>query len=335
MIASNHTMNLPTFSLQKYLWIKKIWPTSEHYFQAQKFINYREMMEIVRRKQTPREAFEFARENTSKIRIDWNQKKDEVMLTALRAKFSQHPELQKMLKETGSADLVEHTKNDSYWGDGGNGCGQNKLGKLLMQVREELNANLAEDNDLLLNLSECISECEEDLNLSRAKIDSLYSKNEFEMKQMQDKMQQMQDKMQQMQDKMQQMQNKMKEMENKTKEMEDALLALSQMDTSKQYGGDTMLKEMVNEYQTKAKKFELEKANLEKTCQTLEKEKALLMKKEEEESIHCVVCYDKKPTRMFSPCNHVCLCRNCSVKVNTVSRCFICNEEGLIKPVYF
>jgi predicted NAD-dependent protein-ADP-ribosyltransferase YbiA (DUF1768 family) len=34
--------------------------------------------------------------------------------------------------------LVEHTENDSYWGDGGNGKGKNKLGKLLMRLRDEL-----------------------------------------------------------------------------------------------------------------------------------------------------------------------------------------------------
>ena len=38
----------------------------------------------------------------------------------------------------GDAKLVEHTTNDSYWGDGGDGRGRNMLGQLLMQVRDEL-----------------------------------------------------------------------------------------------------------------------------------------------------------------------------------------------------
>jgi predicted NAD-dependent protein-ADP-ribosyltransferase YbiA (DUF1768 family) len=33
---------------------------------------------------------------------------------------------------------VEHTKNDAYWGDGGDGIGKNRLGQILMAVREEL-----------------------------------------------------------------------------------------------------------------------------------------------------------------------------------------------------
>jgi predicted NAD-dependent protein-ADP-ribosyltransferase YbiA (DUF1768 family) len=39
---------------------------------------------------------------------------------------------------TGDARLVEHTANDSYWADGGDGSGLNRLGEVLMSVREEL-----------------------------------------------------------------------------------------------------------------------------------------------------------------------------------------------------
>jgi ribA/ribD-fused uncharacterized protein len=60
------------------------------------------------------------------------------MSKALNAKFSQHAELKALLLSTGDARLVEHTENDSYWGDGGNGRGRNMLGQLLMQVRAHL-----------------------------------------------------------------------------------------------------------------------------------------------------------------------------------------------------
>ncbi len=59
------------------------------------------------------------------------------MRRALQAKFTQHPELQQERLQTGDATLIEHTKNDSYWGDGGDGSGRNMLGKLLMKVREQ------------------------------------------------------------------------------------------------------------------------------------------------------------------------------------------------------
>lgn len=50
-----------------------------------------------------------------------------MMRKALRAKFEQHAELRTLLLATASAKLVEHTQNDAYWGDGGNGQGKNRL----------------------------------------------------------------------------------------------------------------------------------------------------------------------------------------------------------------
>jgi ribA/ribD-fused uncharacterized protein len=60
------------------------------------------------------------------------------MREAVRAKFTQHPELLALLLATGDAHLVEHTANDSYWGDGGDGSGNNMLGRILMQLRDGL-----------------------------------------------------------------------------------------------------------------------------------------------------------------------------------------------------
>ena len=60
------------------------------------------------------------------------------MRDALRAKFTQHPSLRSLLLHTGDAELIEHTKNDRYWADGGDGTGKNRLGQLLMELRTEL-----------------------------------------------------------------------------------------------------------------------------------------------------------------------------------------------------
>ena len=60
------------------------------------------------------------------------------MRDALRAKFSQHPDLKAMLLATGTAEIIEHTANDRYWGDGGDGTGKNRLGELLMELRTAL-----------------------------------------------------------------------------------------------------------------------------------------------------------------------------------------------------
>ena len=117
----------------------KNWPTTEHYFQAQKFVGT-PYVEKIRRFPSPRDAFQLSRDPLVSRwrRSDWESVKDDIMLKALRVKFSENVTLRDKLRSTGEKELVEHTSNDSYWGDGGNGLGQNKLGKLLMQVRREL-----------------------------------------------------------------------------------------------------------------------------------------------------------------------------------------------------
>lgn len=118
---------------------ERVWPTSEHYFQGQKFAGT-PYEEAIRRAPTPRVAATLGRDRRQPLRADWEAVKEEVMLTALRAKFLQNPDLRARLLATGDARLVEHTANDRYWGDGGDGHGQNRLGALLERVRAEAGA---------------------------------------------------------------------------------------------------------------------------------------------------------------------------------------------------
>ncbi len=117
----------------------KKWPTSEHFFQGMKFQGT-EHEEAVRLAKRPMEAANMGRDRKRPLRRDWESVKDQIMLEAVRAKFAQHEDLKAVLLATGDAKLVEHTENDSYWGDGGDGTGQNRLGQILMRVRGELRA---------------------------------------------------------------------------------------------------------------------------------------------------------------------------------------------------
>ena len=58
----------------------------------------------------------------------------------VRAKFVQNPYLMKKLLDTGELLLIEgNTWKDIFWGvDINSGEGKNHLGKILMNVREEL-----------------------------------------------------------------------------------------------------------------------------------------------------------------------------------------------------
>lgn len=97
-----------------------------------------QIQEKIRQIVSPMDAALEGRNRQNPLRPDWKEVKDKVMLQVLRMKFSQNPEIAKGLVATGDAILIEHTRNDAYWADGGDGSGKNKLGLLLMQVREEL-----------------------------------------------------------------------------------------------------------------------------------------------------------------------------------------------------
>ena len=115
----------------------KLWKTTEHYFQAQKFAE-KAHQEKIRKAASPMKAAQLGRSRKVRILKNWDNMRDNVMYDALKAKFTQHENLKNMLLETEDSILIEHTENDSYWGDGGNGTGKNKLGKLLMRLRNEL-----------------------------------------------------------------------------------------------------------------------------------------------------------------------------------------------------
>lgn len=113
------------------------WPTTEHYFQAQKFENL-EYREKIRGANSPMQAARLGRDRKQKLRRDWESVKVGIMHAAVMAKFTQHAELRDLLLSTVNAKIVEHTENDDYWGDGGDGTGKNMLGRILMDVREQL-----------------------------------------------------------------------------------------------------------------------------------------------------------------------------------------------------
>lgn len=115
----------------------KNWPTSEHYFQAQKFAGTKHE-EDIRYAEKPMKAANMGRERTRPLRQDWEAVKDDIMREAVMAKFTQNKHLTSKILDTGQANIIEHTSNDRYWGDGGDGTGENMLGKILMEVREAI-----------------------------------------------------------------------------------------------------------------------------------------------------------------------------------------------------
>jgi len=83
----------------------------------------------------------------------WNEKRRQVMLTALNAKFSQHPDLLKKLDSTGTKTIAEANPRDKYWSIGTSAetsfakdpnrwKGQNMMGKMLEDVRTRMGTTM-------------------------------------------------------------------------------------------------------------------------------------------------------------------------------------------------
>jgi ribA/ribD-fused uncharacterized protein len=135
---------LSNFHIHPVFWDDRSWRSSEHAYQAAKSLNLKEQ-EWIREAVTP--AIAKNRGSNKKLpktelmrctlRPDWEDVKIPIMKEILLAKFSD-PHLASLLRNTGEAYLEESTWwNDKFWGTY-KGVGQNNLGILLMQVREEL-----------------------------------------------------------------------------------------------------------------------------------------------------------------------------------------------------
>ncbi|MEO8697938.1 MAG: NADAR domain-containing protein [Acidimicrobiales bacterium] len=116
------------------------WPTSEHYYQAQKFSDPLRR-EQIRAASGPGAAQKLGQSPRGR-RPDWNQLRLEVMREALIAKFTQHVELRTLLLDTGDAHLIEASTKDRFFGEGKDGTGKNHLGLLLEEVRDLLRGDV-------------------------------------------------------------------------------------------------------------------------------------------------------------------------------------------------
>lgn len=115
------------------------WKTSEHYYQSHKATCKKDAL-CIHAAPTARDAKKTGR--NIKISPTFEKEKDLVMSTALHYKFDQNPEIRNKLIDTGDQELVEgNSWHDNIWGD----CscpdcshikGENRLGKMLMKLRE-------------------------------------------------------------------------------------------------------------------------------------------------------------------------------------------------------
>lgn len=124
----------------------KEWLTSEALFQALRY-DKDEIREAIRKEKSPMGAKMKAKSFKSQMRLVPMREEDvENMKKVVRMKFKQHAILKSKLKITGEHILVENIGNRNgerhlFWGMkkvNGEWIGNNMMGKILMEIREEM-----------------------------------------------------------------------------------------------------------------------------------------------------------------------------------------------------
>ena len=134
----------------EYRWLSNFWffeqpmeyqgmkfVTNEHFYVAMK------TKDVIIRKKVAEHPLKGLKKfgNTFELRDDWENIKFDVMLHGLRYKFSENnPKLRRQLIDTEDEHIQEGNHwNDRIWGVClKTGEGENNLGRLLMQVRDEI-----------------------------------------------------------------------------------------------------------------------------------------------------------------------------------------------------
>jgi ribA/ribD-fused uncharacterized protein len=139
----------------EYFWLSnmtRVWvilddvryPSTEHAFVAGKTLIPAEREPLLALKPGEAKRYGGSKAGNLTLRPDWMQVKYDLMLNLLRQKFVNNSEFRRKLLATGDSVLIEgNTWHDNDWGDCSCGrCastpGQNNLGRLIMQVRQEL-----------------------------------------------------------------------------------------------------------------------------------------------------------------------------------------------------
>ena len=128
--------NFSSFAVR---WKGKLWPTSEHAYQAAHFFKTApDLVVKIYKAKSADEAKRIANANTDKDQRDWVKKKVVIMEDIVRHKLQQNPYVMHKLLQTGKRKIVEDSPKDDFWGWGKKRNGRNELGKIWMKLRDEI-----------------------------------------------------------------------------------------------------------------------------------------------------------------------------------------------------
>lgn len=118
----------------------QMFPTSEHAYHWCKFPLDPLKQRAIQVASSAHFALKMAERWRPYRREDWESVRVDLMRDILRAKVEQHEYVHRKLLGSGDRELIENSWRDDYWGWGENRDGQNMLGKLWMEIRDEIRA---------------------------------------------------------------------------------------------------------------------------------------------------------------------------------------------------
>lgn len=123
--------------------------TSEALYQACRFPHMPEVQSLIIDQHSPMTAKMRSKPFRKQSRSDWDAVRVKVMRWCLRVKLAQNwREFRSLLLSTGERPIVEQSRKDDFWGakvvEDGTLMGMNVLGRLLMELREQLKGEVSE-----------------------------------------------------------------------------------------------------------------------------------------------------------------------------------------------
>ena len=120
-----------------------LFPTVEHAYQCERYTDQK-IIEEIRAARSPVSAWEISTKYKHlQIPEFKNEKyKLEVMKKLMRLKVGQHQEIRNALIDSGNLKIVKHITTyppgDGFWDDGEDGNGLNHMGRMWMEIREDI-----------------------------------------------------------------------------------------------------------------------------------------------------------------------------------------------------
>ena len=120
------------------------WKTVEHYYQACKFTGLPYAQTIIDANDGE-QANQLGNKWLKRKVSDWKLHRQVFMTRGMYRRVKEYPDVKQALLDTGDALLVEKSQYDYYWGIGRDQRGENRLGKVWMDIRQKI---IAQDKNI-------------------------------------------------------------------------------------------------------------------------------------------------------------------------------------------